>query len=161
MFKKVPTYPKRLKNGDWSVAQGQNTTAELFVEALRADADEMYPGENQLVESKEYLDTLIARYANYIMFLKEEKAEKYFKRIEVQKTPQALESNLKLIKRTAYDMLNDPLFYPAPNPIKCNRCAFKDPCRVRMGGGDPSSYLQEGFRKRRPYEKVEPRGRAS
>lgn len=160
MFKKTPDYPRQLKNGDWSTAQNQNTTAELFVEALKADANEMYPGENQLPEHKVYFQGLIHRYQDYIQYLIDEKADKYFKRIEVQKTQVELENNMQWIHEAARDMVHAPAMYPAPNPIKCSRCAFKDPCRVRMGGGDPSTYLLEDFKERRPYEEVRSEGSA-
>jgi hypothetical protein len=151
MFKKVPDFPRRLKNGDWSVAKNQNTTAAFFVEALRQDARSMAP--NDPDKQNELVNTFTRQYHEYITYLQEEKGDYYFQRIEVKKTPQQLAFNMELIDMTANDMLDPAVsLYPAPNPIKCRICPFNDPCRVRMGGGDPSSYLTEDFRLRVPWE---------
>jgi hypothetical protein len=151
LFKKVPTFPKRKKNGEFSKSKQQNTTAELFVEALKQDARENSKGNED--EYNRLLNIYLAEYYDIINHFAEERRNHYLWRQEVQKTDLQLELNMDRIDMTSKDMLDPEVrLYNTPDMIKCARCAFKDPCRVREAGGDYEIYLQEDFRERRSWD---------
>lgn len=145
MWKKVPQLPRRLKDGSWSKAEKQNTTAELYIVALKQMVEEMgIPPE----EEERMYDLFLKEYAETISFFQEQK-DKFFLRKELKKTQSDLQRNLEWLDKTAQQMIDpDVDLYPAPSQMKCPRCPFDQPCRIRFSGGDYSGIIEEEFRRR-------------
>lgn len=135
LLKSVPERPKVLKKGNLSVDKRQNTTAELFLAAIRENG----------------LDT--APYEDMLDYLRDNPRE-YYRRTPSPRTPEELEYQGQLILYEVRDMLignngQGPSIYPNPSKINCNGCDFRAPCVVENERGDvgfilndPSAYRQ-------------------
>ena len=156
LWKKVPDFPKRLKNGEFSKAQDQNTTASLYMEALRNDARAMatdsVTGEINQADYDRMLQHFMLDYAEILTTLAEEES-KYFHRIKLEKTRTEITLGMEHIGQTVLEMLDpETPMYPAPSQIKCPRCPFNEPCRVRHMGGDYSQLIHDDYRPRSKWE---------
>jgi hypothetical protein len=156
--KSVPDKPQRLVNGDFSKAKSQRTTAALYLQALRDDARMMATKQDAAgtIDSDVY-DRLyhesLAKYQETINYFLEH--EDYFLRKPLRKTKRQLEENFYLLEAVMREIISHPEMYPTPSPIKCARCAFKDPCDLRLAGADYEVLLKEEYRARTPWDSEE------
>lgn len=147
LWKKAPEMPRELKDGMLSKATNQSTTAALYRQSLEAQARAI-GGPNWEVIFK----GLLAEYAVIMQYYLEQE-EKYFKRVELRKTETQLAINLQNLTATIGEMLNPATqLYPSDSQLKCPRCPFRDPCRIRLAGGSYDLLLQEEFRTRRGWD---------
>lgn len=124
--KDVPHPPAVLKNGTLSKSKSQNTTYELYLQAIH---------ENSFAEEE---------YADILGFFKEV-GNKFFRRTQLHRSPKELELLGQRIGIEAIDMLNNPSIYPNPSKMRCNGCAFFAPCVAKQDGSDYEWYLNDLF----------------
>lgn len=130
--KKAPLKPKVLKSGALSRDKSQNTTPELYRQAI---------AENGLNP------------AEYIDFLNELESHEneYFRRIQVDRTSMELDIVERHVLNEALDMFGNPRIYPNPNRFNCGSCKFHDPCVMKQDGSDWEYFLNHSLL----YEKRE------
>ena len=129
LVKNYPEPPKVLKSGKLSQDKQQNTTYELYEQAL---AEHGLP---------------VVEYADFLTYLQDNPRE-YFRRVQVQRSQRELRLMGERIALEAVDMLNDPSIYPNPNRFKCGRCSFRGACVAYNDGSDYDYILNINFRKR-------------
>jgi hypothetical protein len=128
--KAIAHKPKVLKNGTLSIAKNQNTTLELFMQAVE-----------ELNQSPEM-------YVDFIDFLKSDPKD-FVRRIEVKRNDyQRKQQGIRIFKE-AVAMLDNPEIYPSPGMMNCNGCWFYNPCVATNDGGDVKYFLSELYRKRK------------
>ncbi len=156
MWKKVPEMPKRLeKSGEFSKNKKQNTTASLYMQALTNDAANMAADSNGDVDDEAYkrmMTHFMADYADILSHLADQE-DRYFMRIPLEKTRYEIEHNLVYLDQTAQEMVDpDVALYPMPSQMKCPRCPFNEPCRIRHMGGSYDHLINEDYRHRSSWE---------
>jgi hypothetical protein len=127
--KKVPHAPHQNKNGFLSVNKQQDTTLDLFLEAMEA------------------LGHTPSMYESYIEYLTECPKE-FVRRTQVHRNRAEMEIQENRIRLEAIDMLNNPSIYPNPTKWNCDGCWFFAPCIATNENSDVQFLLQEGYRKR-------------
>lgn len=120
--KNYPQPPNKLQNGGLSKSKSQNTTFELYKQAIKDN------------------DLPIEPYDEILNFLRNQ-GEKYVRRYTVERNSRELESQKEYIFQEAIDMLNDPFIYPTPSEMNCPSCPFKYPCLARQEGEDEQYIL--------------------
>lgn len=154
MAKTVPEMPRVLQSGDLSKAKNQNTTAELYMEAIKSYVYDGMGLEGEQAEAM-YLE-LQDEYSDIINYYLEEAKEKYFKRILLPLTRAEIDITVDMLIENAEEMLDPSTpIYPAPSQMKCPRCPFRDPCLIRLKGGDYSRIIEEEYVHRTPYSEME------
>lgn len=124
LAKTVPHPPKELAKGGLSKDKRQNTTYDLYVEAL----------ENMGLDRQPYADML-----DYL----QSKPETRFRRTPVTRSHNELTLQLEYIIGEARDMLNGPALYPNANKWNCDYCDFRMPSTVASEGGDVDFLLND------------------
>ena len=127
--KKVPKPPQVLQSGALSVNKQQDTTFDLYMEALVQG--------NFSIEA----------YQGMLNYLKAS-PKQFVRRTQVRRSPYELEMQGRRIFLEAVDMLNDPSIYPSPSPMNCNSCMYRQPCTAVQDGSDVEFLLKNLFRKR-------------
>lgn len=121
--KNYPQKPNVLKDGSLSKSKSQNTTYELYKEAIK---ERGFP---------------IEGYDGILDYLKNQD-ESYVRRLEVERNQKQLEIQSEYIFQEAVEMLNNPFIYPTPNEMNCPSCPFKYPCLARQEGEDETHILE-------------------
>lgn len=136
LVKSVPHPPKVLKKGGLSIDKRQNTTYELFVEAIEQYGLDRDDYEGML----DYLRT---------------NPNEYYRRTPVLRTPEELNFQGQLVLQEVRDMLlgttgEGAYLYPNPHKFNCNSCAFRVPCTIQNEQGDYEFVLNDSklFRQR-------------
>jgi hypothetical protein len=127
--KKVPHKPNVLKNGSLSCNKQQDTTYDLFMEAIHEGG---YSPDG---------------YTDFLAFLKENPKE-FVRRTQVHRNPREMDILQRRIALEAIDMLTNPSIYPNPVKWNCDGCWFFAPCVAQQEAGDVQFILREGYKKR-------------
>ena len=131
--KKIPSIPKTLKAGGFSIAKNIDTTIEVWEKTLR-DAGE---------------DPDSDHYRDFTLRLRG-KGNTFFHREEVHRGKKELDLLMTRVFWTAVDMINPKtVMYPSPDPMKCRICPMQGPCIALNTGADYKFVLEENFRRRR------------
>jgi hypothetical protein len=133
LLKSPPKTPRVLKSGFLSKDKRQNTTYDLYMEAIEEH------GQDPM------------QYQDFLEYLRNSPNE-YVNRKELHRSKLELERQGELIYYEAVDMLNSPRIYPNPHFFECNRCPFSFPCLVAQEKGDVEFALSDTgrFREREP-----------
>lgn len=120
---KPPSQPKQLKDGSFSRAQNQDTTWEIYSEAVKRSGGrlEAYYDVKQQLEERE----LKKPYNSMVM---------------ITFTDETLDRFEKSMKSAVREMLN-PTIYPSPSFMNCRMCPFNEPCQMAMMYGSDSSVV--------------------
>lgn len=121
--KNYPKKPRVLNDGSLSKDKSQNTTYELYKEAIK---ERGFP---------------IEGYDGILNYLKSQD-ENYVRRLEVERNKKQLEIQGNYIFQESVEMLNNPFIYPTPNEMNCPSCPFKYPCLARQEGEDETHILE-------------------
>lgn len=129
LVKSVPEKPKVLKKGNLSQDKRQNTTFELYMEAIRENGLDIGPYETML----DYL---------------RENPRDYFRRTPDPRTPEQLEYQGTLVLNEIRDMFigtsgEGAFIYPTPNKFNCNNCDFYAPSVIENERGDVKFILND------------------
>jgi hypothetical protein len=122
--KTVPTKPKVLKNGSLSQDKRQNTTYDLYVQAI----------EDLGLDSEPY--------SAMLEFLRS-KPQSFYRRTPIQRNQRELLFQEALIREELRDMTSSPAPYPNPSKMHCGGCDFKAPCLVANELGDVEFMLKD------------------
>lgn len=117
---KAPEYPKTISGGRLSKDKRQNTTWEMYKEAIHA---------LELKES-DYEDMRIHLQSN-----------DYIRRIYMKFGNKALDNFYHRAKLIALEMIkegDDLILYPTNNVMTCRYCQYRDPCNAWMDFGKES-----------------------
>ncbi len=139
-FKKdLASPPKELKNGGFSQAQDQNTTYDLYVEALQRKFG-VIPGS----------------YMNYLNYLAEQEgpdSDKFIRRDIVRRNWAFTWNENEKLADEVLDML-DPHLALYPNPTRdCSwECNFRTACLMKDDGSDYEQYLADEFQAIQGYD---------
>lgn len=128
--KKAPKPPQILKSGALSMNKQQDTTYDLFMQAI-----------NDGGYNKE-------AYEDFLSFLRANPKE-FIRRPRVTYTPKQLQLVERRIQDEAFTMLNNPAIYPTPSPFNCNGCSFFRPCLAKQEGSDENLILEELYQIRK------------
>jgi hypothetical protein len=127
--KKVPVQPKVLKDGSLSTDKRQDTTHDIFLEAIISNG----------------LD--IEDYGGHLAFMTAYPKE-FFRRTQVTFTLEMLDIAGERIRLEAVEMLEKPSIYPTPSRFNCTGCAFLAPCIALHEGRDYTTILKENYTRR-------------
>lgn len=134
--KKIPSIPKLLVSGEGlSKAKNIDTTSEVYRGCIREH------GFNE----EDYTD---------ILDILDEKGNTFFLREAVVRSQAETTNVMDRLKMVGNDMFNDPVIYPAPEPMKCRMCPFQAPCIALNDGSDWKHILQQQYIIRHPQEPV-------
>jgi len=168
LIKKIPEYPRELKNGELSRAINSSlaTTYNIYREALELHAkkltrfkykiDETQTPESAGVDPTAFegyrdktLTALLTEYGGILDELSTRGSGDFFKEFEVRKTQAELISAAHDLWIAGLEMCREttPL-YPAPDWLKCTFCPFKSPCQAKNAGADAEVILRYEYRKR-------------
>lgn len=137
--KKVPTEPQVLQNGELSKNKNIDTTAEMYLDAVKKH----HPN----LDSQ----TLFEVYGPVIQHLLEE-GNKFFARIGVYRTPKEIEQLQHDLWTVGLEMSRQSTpIYPSPGWMNCNFCQFKAPCLAMNSGADSEFLLNHEYRTRTSY----------
>jgi hypothetical protein len=136
LFKAVPHKPRLLQKGTLSVDKSQNTTLELYMEAIQEVGQDP------------------AQYRDMLNFL-EDQGNKFFRRVQVHRNQTELLNLQDRICLEAIDMLNDPSIYANPTRVNCSGCMFRTPCLTMQDGSDTGWILNQNYHKRTKNEEQE------
>lgn len=134
LAKKIPHTPTVLKSGALSQNKQQDTTYELYEEAIK---------ERKLNR---------AEYDNFLKFLLEYPKSFIF-REKVRRNQFEVSSMRKRITSEVYDMFSARI-YPNPSRINCNGCWFAEPCTALLEGQDVKFVLESQFKQRPEYDET-------
>jgi hypothetical protein len=124
---KPPSQPRVLKSGEMSRAQNQDTTWEVYRQALTRAG----------LRPQDYLDVKAQ--------LEEREARRPFNTmVMITFTDETLRLFERSMQQTVREMLK-PSIYPNPNFLNCRMCAFQDPCNVAMLHGLESSTVNRAL----------------
>lgn len=141
--KKVPTYPRVLKDGTLSKAANNDTTPAAYVQAIKEQHGEIATEQWILDNYGEFLYTL-GREGN-----------PFFARVPILRTQEQLRLAMNHIYLVCVEMARPatPAF-PMPSWMACRFCSFRDPCKAVSEGNEPleKTILGEEFRIKLPYE---------
>lgn len=130
--KSIPEYPQVLQSGKLSIARGQNTTYEMYVEMLRAKG---------LPESE---------YEPILTHLRQ-KGNTFFKREYVRRTGFEFADLEHWLAQVHNEMANPAIqIYPSPMMDCSWSCEFKAPCMDAMQGADEQYSLKVNYIQRPP-----------
>jgi hypothetical protein len=129
-LKQLPSIPRVLKNGGLSKAKDIRTTYEVYKDTL---------AKNDLPEEL---------YADILEQLKEQ-GNTFFKRVDIQRQPNAVAIFGTRLMGTIAEML-DPQIHiaPSPNWWSCRNCSFRTPCTLAANGVDPTPVLHANYKAR-------------
>ncbi len=131
VYKGVPAKPARLssprKGLIFSVNKAQDTTYELYLEALREAEQPIEPYEDIL---------------NYF----KNNAPQYVRRTTVYRTEkEQIALGLQIVAE-AREMVDPEIaIYPNPNRFSCKWCSYRDPCVAQSEGSDAEWILKQYF----------------
>lgn len=133
--KKVPDFPRKLKDGSLSLDKSQVTTFALYRDALYSE----YGGVPQ-------------RYQEFLAMLSDKETEDGddFVRLDfVERNPYQVQSEEGKLIEEAYDMLNPNLpLYPNPTRDCYWDCSFRSPCLALDDGSDYKYMLDSMYIKK-------------
>jgi hypothetical protein len=131
LYKGVPGPPTVLKNGNFSKSKSQDTSYELYFQAL--------------MERFEYIPD---EYADILETFRL-KGNEYFRRTQVHRSPEELRTQGERIRLEALDMLDPNIrIYPNPTKFNCQNCMFRTPCIAMNDGSDVKWILAENYKVR-------------
>lgn len=131
--KKLPKEPTMLKAGGLSKAKDQDTTYDVYMQAILDNG--LDPADYEGI-----LDIL----AN--------KRTAFFERVKVRRNSHEIAMAGRMLLLEAIDMLNDPYIYPSPTRDCKWKCDYKDLC-LAINRNDDVEYLKNAlFRKREKEE---------
>lgn len=136
--KKFPEQPTLLKSGKFSLNKAQNTSYDLYKEALF----NLYGGSDRWrAEVPEYVEFL-----NSLLDGESEQGDKYIRCDKVFRSPEHINSVYEQILVEAREMC-DPAIPIYPNPTKdCSwDCPFRAPCIAKDDGSDYQYILDEMY----------------
>lgn len=135
LFKRYPEPPNVLKSGKLSQDKRQNTTYELYLEAIEAHGLDPAPYDGMLDYLREQPNT-------------------YFRRTQQHRSARELAVQGTYVLDEARDMYDDPAIYPNTHKFNCNSCDFLAPSIVASEGGDVEFMLNDPmmFRQRQSEE---------
>ena len=162
LHKKVPQKPDRLKNGGLSRAinSSLNTTAALYREAIsdlameRATAEFARASADQEHREWETSYELIVRgleseYGDVLRALESRGYEEYVTELKVRKSEAELARASRELYMTALEMTRETTrIYASEDWLKCDFCAFKQPCIAMNRGLNYRGILDADYRKR-------------
>lgn len=135
--KKAPAQPEVLKNGMLSKKMSIDTSAEMYIEAIK----KQHPGISERLAMQEYGDI--------VTHLAESDDQRFFARIPVKRTPYEIKQLAHDLHTVALEMVRPSTpVYPAPSWMNCNFCSFKNPCLAYNAGADYQFLLDNEYRKR-------------
>lgn len=142
MRKKVPTFPRVLKDGTLSKAKNQDTTAEAYIRAIQTVHPDISNGK------------ILANYGEILQYFINE-GTPFFARVPVYRTPQEIESLQNDLWTVALEMVrpSTPL-YPAPAWFNCGFCRFRSPCLAMNSQKDVEFILEGEFQARQKPTEV-------
>lgn len=127
--KALPHEPLILKKGDLSQNKAQNTTYDMYMEAIRK------------------LGHHPSKYRDMLEYLRDNPKE-YFRRTTCHYTRIELIHQGHQICDEVLDILGEPRIYPNPNRMTCSWCSFRNPCLQSNDGSDAQWVLREAFQQR-------------
>lgn len=134
--KKAPAVPAINQDGTLSKRKNIDTTAALYLEAVRTQHPDWTRQEIMAVYG-DVLNTLL------------EDGNTFCKRIPIRKTRDELLNFAREFYQVAREMVNpDTPMYRTENPFGCKYCPFKAPCSASKSGGDEYGLLEVGFKPR-------------
>jgi hypothetical protein len=138
--KKAPESPRVLKNGLLSRAVDIDTTADHFVNCVRAH--------HGAQATREFIK------ANYNDVLAEllTQPNKFFARVVIRRTREELQTAARDLYAVAREMRNPNTPVYAHAGTHCNYCLFREPCLAVAGGRDPQPLLQAGYTRNTYHE---------
>lgn len=129
--KRVADYPKRNKDGSFSIDQRQSTTHSHYVEALTAEYG--------------HIPEKYANVVNHFASLETEDGDQYIRQDLVRRDAVAVENELQSMVDEFTDMLSTPRIYKSAMQ-GCTNCTFYHPCVAKDSGADYSYLLAEDYR---------------
>lgn len=154
--KKIPTRPRVLQSGMLSVAQNIDTTAEVYMQAIRENHPEWFPPEDAPLGSVPDSDSIMAAYGDTLQRLMNE-GKPYFARLPVRRTQTELGNLADEIHYIALQMANPKSRITANGAALfnvCTRCQFRAPCLAMNAGADYEYILGSEYRPRRRWDSL-------
>ncbi len=132
--KKLPTVPKELVNGGFSVAKTNiDTTVKVWDDTLRAAG----------------CDPTNAKYGPVRKIIAERK-KGFVHRELVHRSKREIDLLMTRVFHTTLDMIREEtVFYPSPDAMKCRICSFQGPCIAFNKGADWEAVLKGNYVKRK------------
>lgn len=129
--KKLPSIPKKVKGGGFSVAKNVDTTIKIWIDTLM-DAGE---------------DPYATKYLSRTKQL-EEKGNTFFHRATVHRSSEQLALLMDRVFWTTVDMIDpDTVLYASPDPFKCRICPVHGMCLAKEIGADWEEIAANQYRK--------------
>lgn len=149
MRKKIPTHPKRLQSGLFSVAKNQDVSYDSYLATILKE--DPRPED---VSEEDYRKAITTHYGTFLDYLLEqENQSKWFMRVPIRRTPEQLRLAENDLYNIATEMVNpDIAIYPSPSWISCKWCMFKEPCGRLDRGESDQIIIQNEFRPRRQWD---------
>ena len=148
MRKKIPIYPRQLGDKYLSQAKNQDTTMEVYWEAIK-ETHQIAPDDKASMEMAKDI------YADMLLHL-EQKGNTFFERWEVRRSQSELSTLVSYLLATAAEMIDpETVLYPSPGQFNCNFCHFRAPCLAMNAGANYEFLLAEEYTPRQRWDPME------